>query len=645
MTLLLHHNSRCAEDRTPFGAVPSDRDVRLRVTAQGETPDAVWLGYAYGLETFSTGCIRMEADSDGSYTAILRTPGAPCLLFYWFEAVSGNRTRFLVRDGAKSDGTGVLWDIRPDFSSEARFTQSVFQITVYDDAARFSDWMAGAVVYQIFPDRYARSPDYDPNAAEAAFGKPERIFHADWNEEVDYTGKPDTGYLACDFFGGSLNGITDRLDAIKDLGVDVLYLNPVFKARSNHRYDTGDYRTVDPLLGTNDDLVRLCAEAKARGIRVLLDGVFSHTGADSRYFNKLGRYPDPGAWQNATDGTYSPYASWYTFHRQGNHLSYESWWGFPDLPAVRELDLSFRKYINGKDGVVRHWIRQGVSGWRLDVSDELPDEFLREIRAAARKEDPDSCILGEVWEDASNKVSYGQFRDFIFGRTHDSFMGYPFRDLVLDWLCGGRTAKQLANGLNGLRENYPLPVLYRNMNLISSHDVPRALTVLSGVPDPERRDRQAAVRLKDGERKRATALLKLAVLFQVLFPGAVSVYYGDETGMEGFRDPFNRRTYPWGSEDKDLIAWFSQTLHLRDMPVLRTGYVDVTVEENGLVRIRRWLADGMDVFGAEANGPNDITTWFNPSDVRMTAGGVVLPSCSFRVVIDGEEWQRAEQQP
>ncbi len=250
-------------------------------------------------------------------------------------------------------------------------TPAPFQVTVHLSGFSVPNWLPGAVMYQIFPDRFNRGSDYSYERMVSLGDYSERIWHEDWNSEVDIHGKSETGYIACDFYGGSLRGIIEKLDYIANLGIDVIYLNPIFRARSNHRYDTGDYEQIDPLVGTEDDLRELCSLAQDRGIRVMLDGVFSHTGADSRYFNKLSRYDSNGAWQEAVDNNgekhCSDYSSWYSFHRRGNDLFYDSWWGFPDLPSVNEHDLTYRHYMTGDNGIIAKWLSAGVSGWRLDV--------------------------------------------------------------------------------------------------------------------------------------------------------------------------------------------------------------------------------------------------------------------------------------
>ncbi len=312
--------------------------------------------------------------------------------------------------------------------------------------------------------------------------------------------------------GRNARGIEEKLPYLASLGVTVLYLNPIFEAASNHRYDTADYTRVDPLLGRKKDFESLCEAARKRGIRIVLDGVFNHTGADSVYFDKFGNY-----------GTAEKYRSWFRFGDQYRH-GYECWWDVPDLPNVEENDPSFREFLCGEDGVVRRWLRRGASGWRLDVADELPDSLIRDIRAAMKEEKEDSLLLGEVWEDASNKVSYGALREYFLGSELDATMHYPFRTAVLDFLLGKIHAQAACDAFWTIQEHYPKENLYAALNLIGSHDRARVLTVLGG-------DVNA---------------LKMAMFLQFALPGVPSIYYGDEAGMTGGTDPYNRGSFPWG---------------------------------------------------------------------------------------------------
>ena len=421
---------------------------------------------------------------------------------------------------------------------------SRWQLTVYGKDFAAPGWLAGGVLYQIFPDRFFCS-------GQRKDGVPaDRRMHGSWDEAPDW--KPDAqGKITnSDYFGGDLAGIREKLPYLKSLGVTCLYLNPVFEAHSNHRYNTADYTKIDPLLGNENDFRALCGAAEAFGIRILLDGVFNHTGSDSIYFNRQGRYPEPGAYQSKD----SPYYSWYSFKDWPDR--YDCWWGFPTLPNVNEENPAYRDYICGEDGIIRRWLRAGAAGWRLDVADELPDGFLETLRAAAKAEKPDALIAGEVWEDASNKIAYGKRRKYLLGNQLDSVMNYPFRNAVLGFLTGGAAAGAMETILSVL-ENYPPQVVRVLMNNIGTHDTERALTVLAGEPRRGNgRDWQSVTHLSAEQRRRGLALLRCASLLQYTLPGVPCLYYGDEAGMEGYADPFNRAPFPWGRQDEELTQWY-----------------------------------------------------------------------------------------
>lgn len=654
----LLHQSRSAEYRDPYGAVPAGTLIRLSLQVQPEEQDvrSVNLCYAYGLTSYQesrsrllpveSGCgdpekLAEPAPDTRVFRLSLRLPAEPCLFFYWFEIDTASGRFFYTADRENLAGRGQFSPTRPHYlPGEAHFP-AAWQVTVYAADFQEPDWLTGSVIYQIFPDRFNRDAGFTPDRFQAV-NWPERIWHEDWQDDVDIHGRPETGYLACDFYGGTLAGICEKLDYLAAMGVKVLYLNPIFQARSNHRYDTGDYENIDPLLGTTEDFQILCREALARGIRIMLDGVFSHTGADSRYFNKFGRYHGAGAWQEVNGQGLSPYSSWYGFHQKGDQVYYDSWWGFEDLPSVNENDLAYRDYIIGPQGIVRHWLKLGASGWRLDVSDELPDSFLRDLRLAVKQEKPDAVIMGEVWEDASQKISYGYYRDFLLGRTHDLVMGYPFQQALTGWLSGHFPAERMHHLLETLRENYPLPTFYSSFNLISSHDIPRAITTMAGLPDPGNREAQARIHLSASARQRGEALLRLAVLFQMAYPGCPVIYYGDETAMEGYRDPFNRRTFPWGKESKAMQQWFAALGQLRlRLPVLRTGTFAMLLAAADCAVFSRELPDGCDIFDQLQEGPRQVLLAINrspePRQVQLEDRLILLPGFGGWLEIDGRQ--------
>jgi 4-alpha-glucanotransferase len=521
----------------------------------------------------------------------------------------------------KADGTGRISDSPSKIAATEDRYPAAFQITVYDRSFQTPDWMKGSILYQIFPDRFSRGDSYKQGQMQRARQASERIYHEDWYDEVDIDGHPDTGYIACDFFGGTLDGITEKIPYIKDLNIDCLYLNPIFEARSNHRYDTADYLNADPMLGGIPAYERFSERIRNAGMKFILDGVFSHTGADSRYFNKLERYKEPGAYNAIIHKVRSKYSSWYSFYKdEKGTLAYDSWWGFADLPNVNENDLSYRDYMFGDDGVIRTWLRRGASGFRLDVSDELPDSFLRELRATVKEETQgNGFVLGEVWEDASNKISYGSYRDFLLGRTHDAVMGYTFRDSVLGFFTWAFEAQILNSRLESFRENYPPQVYYCNMNLISSHDVPRAITVVGGDPDPGDRITQKTMQLNPHQLRVGLIRVRLALLIQMCYVGAPCIYYGDEVAMEGYRDPFNRRTYPWNKllpYQEEQLKFFQWATSLRKkFPVLKTGCYRTLYAEGDIFVFERFLnPDRTDFFGNLCEGVSSVILAINRND-------------------------------
>ncbi len=383
------------------------------------------------------------------------------------------------------------------------------------------------------------------------------IFHDNWDEVPAWQQDSHGEILNNDFFGGNLAGIREKLPYFKKLGVTCLYLSPIFEAYSNHKYDTGDYGKVDRLFGTREEFEKLCQEAGENGISVMLDGVFNHTGADSIYFNKYGIYPSKGAWQ----GEGSPYRDWYSFSPDGS--KYRCWWGIDTLPTVNKDSSSFQEYLFGEEGIVRKWIRLGAAGWRLDVVDELPDGFLKKLVKAAKSQREDAVVLGEVWEDASNKAAYGVRREYFQGQELDSVMNYPWKDAIISYIRK-RDAGKLADAVDEVCCNYPPEVLECLMNPLGTHDSVRALTALAWKQaKPHSREEMAGAFLSEKERHQGIRLLKMASLLQMILPGVPCIYYGDEAGMEGFSDPFNRGAYPWGREEKGLKNHYFLLAHLR----------------------------------------------------------------------------------
>ncbi len=518
------------------------------------------------------------------------TPQEPGLYFYQFEASTCRGVQRLSRGdhGRAIYGGTYRW-----------------QLTVCQAGFHTPDWLSGGVMYQVFPDRFCRAGEpLQEGPAQGAALEEQRILsgrtcHGDWYAQPDWRPNAQGRVTNTDFFGGNLQGIEEKLPYLESLGVTCLYLNPIFESHSNHRYDTADYSKIDPMLGDEAAFRSLCAAAKERGIRVLLDGVFSHTGSDSVYFNREGRYESLGAYNSSQ----SPYYPWYSFRQWPGE--YDSWWGFDTLPNVIETNEGYDRFINGQEGIVRRWLRAGASGWRLDVADELPDAFIDRLSAAAKAEKPDALVLGEVWEDASNKSAYGVRRRYLLGGQLDSVMNYPFRDAILGFLLGGNP-QDFGEAVENIVENYPPQCLRLLMNHIGTHDTERALTVLGGEPAGSRgREWQSAQVLSEKQRQTGLARLKLAAAIQYILPGVPCLYYGDEAGLEGYRDPFNRACYPWGREDQDLLAWYRTLGQVRGEHrelLARGGYRTLRAEGNllALERYRLTAREGQDLVARES---------------------------------------------
>lgn len=513
-------------------------------------------------------------EDDHVHYSVSYTPAQTGVVWYSFDlaASDGATWRYGAREGWTTGEGDFAYGNPPSF-----------QLTVYVPRQTQPDWYKNGIVYQVFPDRFARGADWRERAEKALAAHregPARVLVEDWDTPPAYKKSEDGDILEWDFYGGTLRGVREKLDYLADLGVTVIYLNPIFEAASNHRYDTADYLRIDPMLGDEGEFCALAREAAERGISIMLDGVFNHCGQDSRYFNRYGNYPEPGAWQ----GDESPYRDWFFFNEDG---TYDGWWGNPDLPDVNEKSPEYRELICGQDGVVRKWLRAGARGWRLDVADELSDGFIEDIKAAMVAERPDGALVGEVWEDASNKMAYGKLRQYFEGTELDGTMNYPLRTALLAFVRNQIGAPEMAARLEQLRENYPRDAFFSCLNLLGSHDRERLFTMLGDAPDPDTLSEEecAAFRLDEGHASLAMSRLWLTVLLQMTLPGVPCVYYGDERGMEGFRDPYNRAAFPWDGGRMDCATVFRNAIAVRKaLPVLTTGDFEP-------------FADGEDVFG------------------------------------------------
>ena len=613
--------------RRPQGAVPCGTPVRIAASVRGDGILSVELRIwddRDGKETI------LPMQIDGTHASVtVPSPETPRLLWYYFII---RRADGSVRYYGGDSGEGRLSLHEP----------SSYQITFYDSAFRTPDWAGKAVAYQIFPDRFKRS-SWEDFCGRTAYHKGLGRFirmHDRWSEEVCTAPSPgQMEYMPDDFFGGDLNGIREKLPYLADLGVSMIYLNPIFESASNHRYDTADYDRIDPILGTNGEFEALCREAGGYGIRILLDGVFSHTGADSRYFDRYSRYPDVGAYESKD----SPYSSWYTFYEYPD--SYSCWWDFPALPNVEETDPAYSEFITGEDGILRHWFWRGAAGWRLDVADELPDSFIRKIRNRIKADSPDNLLIGEVWEDCSTKTGPEGRRGYVYGDELDGAMNYPFTDAVIAFFTGKEDAYGLNHALQKLREHYPKPFYDCCQNSLSTHDIVRALTALSGAPDRRSvtRKQQAGFQASGEAEEKGKKLLILATALQMTIPGIPCVYYGDEAGMTGMGDPFNRRTYPWGKEDKKLIAAFRTLMRARRyQKVLQTGCMRMGALSPDVFAVVRYTEDGSAVAALILNrSTRDQAFGLDPESLMEGPDGGTPVSFfrNMKEVFSGEEVQ------
>ena len=547
-------DTRC---KTPFGAAPCSTEVRFTLF------DDTFCGCELLVYREFAGAedVCPLPPAEGGFSGAYTAPGEGELCWYVFRLTRWDGTlSYLGKNG-----------LRPDRDGAERW-----QLTVYEDTGT-PDWFGRGVTYQIFPDRFRRTGTPD---VSGMVGR--RWLHENWDDQPVFRPDEDGQITNRDFFGGSLAGITEKLDYLQSLSVTTLYLNPIFEAASNHRYDTADYRAIDPLLGDEETFRTLCREAHKRGMRVMLDGVFNHTGSRSRYFNADGFYPELGAAQSQD----SPYYDWYSFHPWPT--DYDAWWGVKTLPAVNEQRPAYRQFIfKGEDSVVRHWLRCGADGWRLDVADELPGDFIAGIRRAIEDEKPDGYLLGEVWEDGSNKVAYSQRRRYLLGRETHGLMNYPLRTALLRWLGGGDAA-EFRESMETLRANYPPAAFYGAMNFLGTHDTPRILTLLGAEHIPAAKEERAAFALSPAQLARGRAKLRLAGMLLYGFPGSPTLFYGDEAGMQGFEDPLNRGTYPWGQEDTGLLDFFRALGRLRkERRSLQSGSLTYIYAQGGGLVITR----------------------------------------------------------
>lgn len=598
----LGHNPFEAGYRSPFGAVPTGSAVELAFRTKPLNADAVDLViYTFDSATQSTLPVavrpmayaedRVENGSTYAFwTTTLTVPTVPSILYYKFKVTAGTDVDWYSdtyaddHDNLNQGGWGQAFEDEPP---------TAYQLTVYKQDYATPSWLQNANVYQIFPDRFRNADptndycvDGSTTGCPTQFGQADIIAHTTWNEAIYDPRQPGQYFNAYgnQYYGGDLDGITAKLDYIKGLGFDTLYLTPIFTASSNHRYDTSDYLTVDPALGGNAAYDRLVAALDARGMHLILDGVFNHTSSDSVYFDRYHRWSTDGACESLSSA-FRPWYEWNDSTIPCTAASYNGWFGYDSLAVLKDDSPQVRDYIfRSNDSVVNTWYTRGTSGWRFDVADEITHDWWKDFRPYAKADKASGPLVGEVWPDASK---------YVLGDQLDSVMNYRFRKNILGFARGvgfkdndnngsneivGLTPSEFDRSLASVREDYPEMANKAMFNLVDSHDTNRALYVLTLQGDnglTEAKQRQ-----------------KLTSLFQFSYIGAPTVFYGDEAALNSPSlangtngpedDPYNRATYPWadasgdvnvyGPADQDMIAWYTKFANLRAMhPALRSG--------------------------------------------------------------------------
>lgn len=558
------YNSWSESYKKPFGALELGEKLSLNIKAT-ENVSQVYLM----IERDETDIeeIQMKKSENNVFIIDKYEFEKEDIYFYFFKVIENVNGNMESKYYGKNNKDGMC---REYYELESI---NKYQLTV-SKKNKSPQWFKEGVLYHIFVDRFNRTGKVN-NPKKNSF------IYANWEDTPMYIKNRENEVIRWDFHGGNLKGIINKLSYLKSLGVSIIYLSPIFESQSNHKYDTADYKNIDPMFGDEEIFKDLIKEASKKGINIILDGVFSHTGDDSIYFNKYGNYDSIGAYQSKD----SPYASWYNF--ENFPKKYDCWWGIKALPNVNETESSYMNYIiKDKDSVIKKWMSYGVKGWRLDVADELPSEFIEEVRKESLKVDKDSVVVGEVWEDASNKISYNERRKYLLGDQLNGVTGYLFKDIVVGFFNGTLNSKDVYNSLMTIKENYPKESFKSNLNILGTHDTRRVLTELN----------------EDKE------LLKLAVAMQMTFEGVPYIYYGDEAGLLGECDPDNRRTYPWKNEDKDILNFYKNIIKDRNKSkVLTCGETKLLELENP------------DVFGyvRYIEGEDDVLVLINRCDKEV----------------------------
>lgn len=463
--------------------------------------------------------------------------------WYYFEVKSQDKTLFLCRTD-------------DNFSYISENKGDDFFVAVLGEGYSYDGLLAGGVIYQIMTDRFAK-------VGESPIREP-FVYREDWGGSLKKL-TSDPAKLNLEVFGGNIRGIISKLDYIKSLGVTFLYLNPICLANSNHKYDTANYMQIDTMLGTESDFAELIKKAKDMNIGIVFDGVYNHTGSDSIYFNKCKRYDSVGAYNSKK----SKYFEWYNFEEYPD--KYKSWWGIDTLPSIRHGCESFQDYIAGKGGVIEKYMKLGCSGVRLDVVDEITDTFVKKISDCVKQFGKNKIVMGEVWEDAATKISYGARRKYFCDNELNSVMNYPIKDALLCYLTT-KNPYQFVSTVRMLKNNYPRQVVHNLMNFLGTHDTKRIFSELTDCCG--------------GDEKRALSMLKIA--FVILFTtfGTPSIFYGDEQAMKN-NDGSSRGCFDWSKTNTEMVEFVKKLSAIRKKEVFKFGDMNIIESSNGKLIFER----------------------------------------------------------
>lgn len=670
-------DSKDTKYKSVFGAISENQDVNFAIRT-GDNVSKVKL-VVKGKENKSIDLtVREDGSSylwDGKVT--IDTYGQ---YEYFFVLYYGSYVKVYCDDDGYY-GTGMLTDLT---------SLNPYDLVVYKEGFTTPDWMKDAVIYQIFPDRFFNGDLSNDDAQTSSRGEEGYEFITDWstfpeNPEqaiLNPESYPENAFLgdgswSNEIYGGDLRGIIERVEYLKALGVNVIYLNPVFSSISSHRYDTSDYTKIDPILGDLGDFKDLVKICEKYDMHLVLDGVFNHVSDDSVYFDryykfvgqegKVGAYPfwayvyddisEHGttleeAKKNATtyfkglgvtDFTYTEWFDIYTTtlkdedgnvvkdeigDRAGKEVyNYDGWWGYDSMPVVKSTNGSeyqtaswANEIIDGKDSVCNYWLIQGADGWRLDVANEVSDETWQRFRESVKALDSEHVIIGEIWDEATQ---------YLLGDMYDSVMNYVFRNAVLNFAKGGNASDSMKT-LERIRELYPTEAFYAMMNLVGSHDTTRLLSYLDGIDD-DRNQKEVEKAFPSYETTSDLAKQRqyLVAFLQMTYAGAPTLYYGDEIGMVGADDPDNRRAMTWGEGNKELVEWYATLASIRNAySTLRTGSVEpVEVNEAVMAFVRK---DGENTMLVLANNSTkDVVVTVPVEDLLEISKHTVTDLVSF----------------